>query len=218
MVRFSVVTGQNCCDDIRSIAVNTATNDSESAKKKSSEPASRIIFYVGYEVELLRLQTECVKLQWWLCCSGCVSRHIRGLTRPVRSNRSPNTSAACRPGCRVSQCRVIGNAASRYYQCCIAHFPARVSRAVRSVAVQPHNCADIEKVMGFWYRFRSRRQNSCAGLRHDRRTRCNNGKTQFNDFRVSALVEQFCSRQRQDDGARQYSGYPMCTVESYIKN
>ncbi|WP_454561221.1 polyphosphate kinase 2 [Mycobacterium haemophilum] len=134
--------------------MSTATNDGESAKakkKKSSAPANRIISDAVYEAELLRLQTEFVKLQEWIRYSGARLVVIfEGRDGAGKGGAIKRITEYLNP--RVAQVAALPVPSDRergqwYYQRYIAHLPARGEIVLFDRSW--YNRAGIEKVMGF---------------------------------------------------------------------
>ncbi|AKN17939.1 transcriptional regulator PVDS (RNA polymerase sigma factor) [Mycobacterium haemophilum DSM 44634] len=134
--------------------MSTATNDGESAKakkKKSSAPANRIISDAVYEAELLRLQTEFVKLQEWIRHSGARLVVIfEGRDGAGKGGAIKRITEYLNP--RVAQVAALPVPSDRergqwYYQRYIAHLPARGEIVLFDRSW--YNRAGIEKVMGF---------------------------------------------------------------------
>lgn len=135
--------------------MSTTTNDGASAtakkKKKSSAPASRIISDAVYEAELLRLQTEFVKLQEWVRCSGARLVVIfEGRDAAGKGGAIKRITEYLSP--RVAQVAALPVPSDReggqwYYQRYIAHLPAKGEIVLFDRSW--YNRAGIERVMGF---------------------------------------------------------------------
>ncbi|WP_207568999.1 polyphosphate kinase 2 [Mycobacterium decipiens] len=134
--------------------MSTATNDGASAKakgKKSAVPARRKISNAVYEAELLRLQTEFVKLQEWVRHSGARLVVIfEGRDAAGKGGAIKRITEYLSP--RVAHVAALPVPTDRergqwYYQRYIAHLPAKGEIVLFDRSW--YNRAGIEKVMGF---------------------------------------------------------------------
>ncbi len=139
--------------DIAFDDVSTATNDGAQpkAKKKKTGSAERKIPDTLYQAELLRLQTEFVKLQEWVRHSGArVVVIFEGRDAAGKGGAIKRITQYLSP--RVVQVAALPVPTDRergqwYYQRYIAHLPARGEMVLFDRSW--YNRAGIEKVMGF---------------------------------------------------------------------
>src|ERR1700755_549408 len=136
--------------------MSTATNNGASAtakakKKKSSAPATPKIADAVYEAELLRLQTEFVKLQEWVRYSGARLVVIfEGRDAAGKGGAIKRITEYLSP--RVAHIAALPAPTDRergqwYYQRYIAHLPSKGEIVLFDRSW--YNRAGIEKVMGF---------------------------------------------------------------------
>jgi polyphosphate kinase len=134
--------------------VSTATNDGSSAKasgKKSATPHARKIPDDVYRTEIFRLQTEFVKLQEWLRCSGARLVIIfEGRDGAGKGGTIKRITEYLNP--RVARIAALPAPSDRergqwYYQRYIARLPAKGEIVLFDRSW--YNRAGVEKVMGF---------------------------------------------------------------------
>jgi polyphosphate kinase len=136
--------------------MSTATNNRASAtakakKKKSSAPATLKIADAVYEAELLRLQTEFVKLQEWVRYSGArIVIIFEGRDAAGKGGAIKRVTEYLSP--RVAHIAALPAPSDRergqwYYQRYIAHLPSKGEIVLFDRSW--YNRAGIEKVMGF---------------------------------------------------------------------
>ncbi|BBX74557.1 polyphosphate kinase 2 [Mycobacterium shinjukuense] len=134
--------------------MGTATNDGAPAKakkKKSTAPAKPKISDQLYEAELLRLQTEFVKLQEWVRHSGARLVVIfEGRDAAGKGGAIKRITEYLSP--RIAHIAALPMPTDRergqwYYQRYIAHLPAKGEIVLFDRSW--YNRAGIEKVMGF---------------------------------------------------------------------
>jgi polyphosphate kinase len=134
--------------------VSTTTNNGASAKakkKKSTAPAERTISDAAYEAELLRLQTEFVKLQEWVRHSGArLVVLFEGRDAAGKGGAVKRITEYLSP--RIAHVAALPVPTSRergqwYYQRYIAHLPSKGEIVLFDRSW--YNRAGIEKVMGF---------------------------------------------------------------------
>jgi polyphosphate kinase len=136
--------------------MSTATNNGASAtakakKKKSSAPATPKIADAVYEAELLRLQTEFVKLQEWVRYSGArIVIIFEGRDAAGKGGAIKRVTEYLSP--RVAHIAALPAPSDRergqwYYQRYIAHLPSKGEIVLFDRSW--YNRAGIEKVMGF---------------------------------------------------------------------
>ena len=140
--------------EITFVDVSTTTNNGASAKakkKKSTAPAERTISDAAYEAELLRLQTEFVKLQEWVRHSGArLVVLFEGRDAAGKGGAVKRITEYLSP--RIAHVAALPVPTSRergqwYYQRYIAHLPSKGEIVLFDRSW--YNRAGIEKVMGF---------------------------------------------------------------------
>ena len=140
--------------EITFVDVSTTTNNGASAKakkKKSTAPAEPRISDAAYEAELLRLQTEFVKLQEWVRHSGArLVVLFEGRDAAGKGGAVKRITEYLSP--RIAQVAALPVPTSRergqwYYQRYIAHLPSKGEVVLFDRSW--YNRAGIEKVMGF---------------------------------------------------------------------
>lgn len=140
--------------DIPSVDVSTATNDGASSRAKghrSAAPGRRKISDAVYQAELLRLQTEFVKLQEWARHSGARLVVIfEGRDGAGKGGAIKRITEYLNP--RVARIAALPAPTDRergqwYYQRYIAHLPAKGEIVLFDRSW--YNRAGVEKVMGF---------------------------------------------------------------------
>jgi polyphosphate kinase len=139
--------------EITFVDVSTTTNgaSAKAKKKKSTAPAKPRISDAVYEAELLRLQTEFVKLQEWVRHSGArLVVLFEGRDAAGKGGAVKRITEYLSP--RIAQVAALPVPTSRergqwYYQRYIAHLPSKGEIVFFDRSW--YNRAGIEKVMGF---------------------------------------------------------------------